>query len=230
MRNSLEKCVATFTASVSDAVELRNYYSDGREERKCVKFSDFRQILAAKENHTSIANVSMNVIPDLPKGYYKGAVGEQGENSFKVLIVIPAGRRMLNYYGDNMEVPFPELLFSSTVVNGNQVDSRMFVINSNKLSAETKLYHYPFGNVYGDGHICWGNNVINGIKKMSDVDRIVVNFFGSETNDDLFVPSHGIRTQRELLKKIEEEVVFPEKYLCEVEGSSVGLMFGTLFE
>lgn len=58
--------------------------------------------------------------------------------------------------------PIPRLVFGLTYLPKEQKVSKckVFVVADEKLTSESKLYHYPFSNVGSDGSICMGNNAL----------------------------------------------------------------------
>lgn len=66
-----------------------------------------------------------------------------------------------------------------------------------------KLYHWPFSNVSSkNGSVCYGNNNIRKIEKLSDLDILPIIFFDSALNGDYYYSGRTTlkkETIRELL-------------------------------
>ena len=159
----------------------------------------------------SLEEAEYTRIGALPYGYYEGALGKAGNN--KVVLVIPAGVREMSYFDEDITVPYPELVFFLKTDSSNLVQSHVMA------KVGDKLYHYPYGNVYADAHICWGRNQIKDIRNMVDFNMIPQLFFGSGTNNDLYSAGTNVIKkpefvyQRGLLETVSKLDTFPEEYL-----------------
>ena len=103
--------------------------------------------------------------------------------------------------------------------------SLLYAVVDKNLTDESKLYHYPYGNVYRDGRICWGSNSLPQISSLADFERVINLFFGAKTNNDLYEPpkvkheEHEYApSQLELISLMEREDEFPEKFLKTARG------------
>lgn len=169
-------------------------------------------------------------IGPVPYGYVTGSIRRDG--SFSAVIKIPAGKRPLLYDGgskhlDTFVIPFPSLIFKLEVKNRHLVGSKCYAAEDTP--ADTKLYHYPFGNVYGTAEICWGNCKLPEIDMIVDLDRIIELFFAASTNEDLFTASPEVAkkcgNQIELFEFLKKQERFPIDFL-----SPTGLTLGDLCE
>lgn len=208
---------ARFDTKNLQLVELKIIKENGFAERKTISFVDFNSIINSSTKESDSFHIGK-----LPAGFYDGIVSIKNSSTFQFVIEIPAARRNLSYYGDNYIVPFPRFVFYFAADAGKITKTKIFAVSSSeqKLTDDSVLYHYPFGNVYDDGHICWGNNVLEPVYSYEDVWKFILLFFGSETNDDLFKSGkfHSQRAMIEYLKNLEN---FPEKYLRK-QGKKVG--------
>ena len=154
----------------------------------------------------------------LPRGtrIYSGT-----QSDYAVGIEIPAGVRPLHYIREGQfkgKVPFPPCFMVVGVKNTNITYSAMYAAHGPVTSDKDNLYNFPFGNVYNDGHICWGGVKLSMIKNPIELLPIVSSFMDSEYNGDLmydttFNPSklEGLisRNLKSLLTTIENKEVFP---------------------
>ena len=82
----------------------------------------------------------------------------------------------------------------------------------------SRLCYYPFGNVYDNGKICWGNTVFENDfdQRCGEADPGI---FDAETNNDLYqnrIAEHPeFKEQSGLLETLKEMEVFPQKWLKE---------------
>lgn len=199
-----------FTASFDDSldfVDLVIEKDNGMVEQKRIVYEEFFNILSLATIETS------NGVPvgRLPKGFYDGVIQGDALN-FSLVVVLPAEVRPINYFGDLFMVPFPALAFQFTVDAGNLTVSKLYALDTSLPNPESVLYHYPFGNVYSDGKICWGMNVLNKLPSKQAIDTVVAAFFSAETNDDLYINSK-YKTQRALIESLKGKQTFPRKLL-----------------
>ena len=150
-------------------------------------------------------------IGQLPDGYIDGYLGEQG--TFKVAFFVPAAKRGVLYGGMHFYVPFPDLVFAFSVNHGVLYNSLCFATDG--LSRGASAFHYPFGNVSHSGSICFGNIKKQKCEYPKDTERLVEDFFQSETNNDYFDDSKvSIKvTQGKLLEKLSKKDIFPIRWL-----------------
>lgn len=87
------------------------------------------------------------------------------------------------------------------------------------LGPASRLCYYPFGNVYDNGKICWGNTVFPKMTSIKDAEKLIQAFFDAETNNDLYqnrIAEHPeFKEQSGLLETLKEMEVFPQKWLKE---------------
>ncbi len=158
---------------------------DGVEEviTKKVSVEDYIKII-----NSSIIGDSKKRIGKLPIGYYDGKISSNG---YSVIISMPAGICPLSYYNTTFLIPFPRLVFYFKVEEGRIFESYVYASVDEELTDESVLYHYPFGNVYQCGSICWGGNCFGGeCDKMSSLNSVISLFYTSPTNDDLWKSSY----------------------------------------
>lgn len=196
----------------SALAKVSQEFTDNSKEEKWISLSDVVQIL----NNSKVGNSYLD-LGELPFGYVRGARDVFDASTFLVVMIYPAEKRILTYYGEEMVIPYPELLFEFKVIGGRVVHSGVFSVIHE--SGEDYLANYPFGNVYGSGEICWGSNVLPNVRSMKDIELIVGLFFGAVTNNDLYRPGSNIKglkkftNQKGLLCALEKHEIFPLKWL-----------------
>lgn len=92
---------------------------------------------------------------------------------------------------DSWEIEVPNLCMVAlwNPDNGKHVRSNLYVVDSIPLSISTnnvKCAVFPFGNVYEDGHICWGS--VSEVSTIEPVNshKLFGLFFNSGFNGDLY--------------------------------------------
>ena len=88
--------------------------------------------------------------------------------------------------------PLPRLVFGLRVIgNGKVADCSMGVVADEIPTEDTPMFFYPFSNVYEDGRVCTGNNVLPCYKKLSALKNFPRYLLGLPDNDDMFVRRHN---------------------------------------
>ena len=188
---------------------------------KKIPMADFLSLL---QNSAAMGQVMR--IGRLPQGYYDGALSP-AENTFKMAVSIPAAVRPVQYFDTVYVVPFPALMFIFCIATGRINVSKVVALDTDVPQENSIVYHYPFGNVYNDGKICWGNIALPGISNPLELPKAISGFFASETNNDLYEVVDG-RQQRQLLEELSNADAFPKRYLRKNE--QIGLLSDFLKE
>lgn len=84
-------------------------------------------------------------------------------------------------------VGLPRILFAIKVCNNKCVNFKIFCVKEKDafITNETKLYKYPFSNVFHDGSVCLGNNSISSFQLKSINNIILIpEMFLSMPNSD----------------------------------------------
>ncbi len=204
--------MSVYFRSDTDLVTVNRAFKNGDEDSKTMYLLDFVNALT-----NSVGKTCYTELGEMPYGYFRGSINPSDTSNFKVAVIIPQDKRILTYFGEEHLVPFPELLFQFTVKSGRIKDSYVYSLVSSKGSR--KVAHFPYGNVYDDGRICWGTNILPRVENMKAIERIVDLFFGSETNDDLYTVGRNIIkreqffNQRGLILAAEGRKKFPSRWL-----------------
>lgn len=99
-------------------------------------------------------------------------------------------------------VAFPGLLLAAlcTVERSGKLvfstgASRLYATAGPILRETDGLYSFPFGNVYTDGRICWGNtDPCKGVSNLTQVGAVLDTFLYGLMNDDLYSGSMGLQS------------------------------------
>lgn len=143
----------------------------------------------------------------LPEGYIDCSVAD--ERSFRILIKVPAEKRLLVHTSGHYQIPFPDLVFYLYVKNGLVQKFRCYAMKRDT------LYFYPFGNVSANGEICMGNISCTDITLNKTMD-VIENFLGGKTNNDYFSPKNKVNnsySQQTMLEKLSKMDAFPQRWL-----------------
>lgn len=190
-------------------VEVMCYSADGSQSRKELTVSDFAAVLTS---HTGARYFNLG---KLPSGYYDAAFATN--DTFKIVLTIPAGRQSTLYFGKPVVVPFPALAFKFNVQGRKLVKTYCFAVGDNE-----QLYRYPFGNVSTDGVVCWGSNqdvLCGNYTTLFDTQLLPIKFIGSDSNSDYaglgshFSKETGCSCISELIKKLSSMEYFDKLFL-----------------
>lgn len=218
----MKKITVTFCDDNSQAVNV-SIKEGGRTIRKRISMDSFLKCLfSSSKNEKNYQPIGI-----LPNGYVTGAISANGTKECRVTIQLPAQIRPIIFYDTVYTVPFPALVFYFEAGKAGSVTvSKCYAVKEeNMLNETSRLYQYPFGNVYqGNGNICWGNISLPEINKLKDFDQLPEIFFSSSTNDDLWHSGFsGARTQREFLNNLKTMQSFPEDWLIPCNKTAIDL-------
>lgn len=121
----------------------------------------------------------------------------------------PELRADIAYGGtEYLNFPIPRLVFGVRMLEGGKVaECSIGVVADEKPSPETPMYHYPFSNVYKDGRVCSGNNIMPRYKKQTALRNFPRYLLGLPDNDDMYDPKNnklGLG-HRELLEHLKDK-------------------------
>lgn len=143
----------------------------------------------------------------------------------------PELRADISYGGrEYLEFPIPRLVFGvRTLQDGRVVDCSLGVAADEQPTEHTKMYHYPFSNVYDDFRVCVGNNVMPHFKSQTQLSRFPRYLLGIPNNNDYFKASHNRlhMEYRELLEHLKDKE--PAYYYTDVlieSGKTLGDFIG----
>lgn len=196
----------------TDFVKVTRNFVDKNTDEKWIPMSDMLTLLMNSTTGNHYVEIG-----ELPFGYIRGAKDASTMDTFLVALKLPPEKRLLIYYDDEYLVPFPELLFEFAVKNGKVQSSKVFSILHKR--GKNLMASYPFGNVYSDGTICWGTNILPAISEMKQTELILGMFFGASTNNDLYLGGSSallkevFMNQKGLILELVKRKKFPEKWL-----------------
>ena len=91
-----------------------------------------------------------------------------------------------------LNFPIPRLVFGVRMLaDGRVVDCSIGVVADETPSPDTQMFYYPFSNVYADGHVCTGNNVLPRYKKLTSLKYFPRYLLGVPDNDDYYDKQHN---------------------------------------
>lgn len=134
----------------------------------------------------------------------------------------PANRTVRFGKGDSetkefKNVAFPGLLMAITmrVKSNGQLEvanHKLFATPNPIIRDSDQLYRFPFGNVYSDGGICWGNiNPSKNIRTLTQAAGLLDEFLYGRMNSDLYSSgrSSGMSLEK-LLESLQDKPEFTE--------------------
>lgn len=177
---------------------------DGSVITKTLSPESFLQLI---QNSCTVENRYTH-LGKLPEGYLDASVSS--DETFRILLKVPAKKRLIVHTSGHYEVPFPNLIFYLEVCNGTLKEKYVY-----SLKGEKTLCHYPFGNVSTSGSICMGNISCTELT-ITTVDRVIDLFFSGATNNDYYSPREKVSinySQQVLLEKLSKLEEFPSRWL-----------------
>ena len=193
-------------------------FGDGSAVQKTVTMADFIRAMSTIEAEQE----RCLEIGQIPNGFYDGVLIQNKEQSFDVIITVSAHLGVIYLFGVPKQVVFPDLAFLFKVREGMVSASFCFALKwdeSGMIGPASRLCYYPFGNVYDNGKICWGNTVFPKMTSIKDAEKLIQAFFDAETNNDLYqnriAERPEFKEQSGLLETLKEMEVFPQKWLKE---------------
>ncbi len=123
--------------------------------------------------------------PILPKG----TVLYQEESDGTKIVVLErerARRDVIFHNTPYSQVGHPKLLFAFLVKQDMIWACQIVVVKDVSIKPKTKLYRYPFSNVYSDNRACWPELTNIKIKSLFELQNLPDLFFNSPANNHLF--------------------------------------------
>jgi len=157
--------------------------------------------------------------PILPKN----CVLFQEELDGKKIVVIEVERQQINvdYHRSSFEnVGHPKLWFEFEVMSDRIVSCRVFALKDPVVKPTSKIYHYPFSNVFQDFRTCWPDLWSLEIQDIYQLSTLPMLFLRSPSNDHLF---RG-KNLRELFASLQNRDF--DDTLLEDSGKTVAAFFG----
>jgi len=167
-------------------VRLEKLMEDGTSKVILTDFDRFRDLLSISfKKVEASARIGL-----MPSGFIDAILVK--DNTFMFFQYVPGG--LYPFVGRDeycIEATYPHLLFAWYVVEGVLKDTYLYALKKpldDKGFLEQRVFLYPYGNVYSSsGRVCWGANVLTGIRNITDVSYHYMDFFTSKSNGDLFL-------------------------------------------
>ena len=223
------KMIAEIDLEDMDLVECTLYadcISKKMKTKKTISLSDFKEMLS----ETKIEAIELRKMPRFPQGMID--LNWYDDHNYEVTVFVPEQVHPTAYLKEGNErfLPFPNLVFFFKVEKGAMVNSNVYAVKEKRarnIVDETTLYQFPYGNVWGNGKICWGSNSgIFQLKAISDLENSVATFFNATMNSDLYNrewTTKKFESLEELLNEMAGKDRFPSEML-----SSTHQLYGML--
>lgn len=212
------KSVVDKYGNLSFIVSLKN--GDKITEKRMEPTAFAEVLLGSVKKEIKMIDVpNPDSLPECIKKYRLGSDGNKG--TFEAIMVFPAGKRGFSFAGKIFFIPFPALVMKLTYVDGVRKGDRVFALDTDNPGPNSKLYNYPFGNVYEDGHICFGNIKLK-IGCLEEAPRAFEDFINSVTTHDLHSSNRRSKkdmSMGEFVEMLEKMEHYPNEELVESSKS-----------
>lgn len=191
------------------------------QTKKYLETEDLRDIF--------LQNVSLDT-GLLPKGcqYYL----KQDGHTIVILEVAATKRRILYRHGREIieyEIPIPNLVFGLHFQGGNLRHSYCAASQMPVMDLNARIYRFPFGNVYPDARICWGNAQLPRIRQTAEASQIPFLFFEAPFNGDLSSDANSFRGDlHTYFEHLKDQNFYPANQLVDCGIDTVQSMINRL--
>mgnify|MGYP001458496900 CR=1 FL=1 len=145
---------------------------------------------------------------------------EELDGTKVVLVEVDKGRFSIEYHGTTFEnVGHPKMLFAFYIRRNHIRYVEVMAVKDKVIKPSTKIYHYPFSNVYGNFKACWPDVEGMKIERLDQLSTLPYMFIKTNNNDHLY---RGVNL-RELLHNLQNRD-FDDNRL-EFSGKTVGGYF-----
>lgn len=231
-------CMRTINITLDEAFnqknccECANVLITGSDGIKKSRIVTIESLLKAIQSSFTAQRVYMPV-GEMPFGYYDAQIGEdQGRFCADAVMVLPAGKHLIQYEQTRYDVPLPSMVFQFKVDRQQITSTYVYVIKDKKLTDKSKLYRYPFGNVNQSGRVCWGKNKLPDIRELKELEEAVMLFIQSPSNSDYYESkvycNHEGLSLRQLLEMLKDEEEYPQDYLVSIWNNGKNMVLGNL--
>ena len=153
--------------------------SNGRKRNTYVDFDELINMLQASTENTKFEEEREGIISDiLPGDNVISTIAIKEIPSTNSCWYLLARERLSHdmVYGSKTykEVGMPKLLFAIKVNNNRCVRIGISAIVDNHINGNSKLYHYPFSNVFGITSVCLGGNSISNFDLVDSTSLIYI--------------------------------------------------------
>lgn len=171
-------------------------FPDGRvqlvDQRKIPHTTQFVSL----ESVCEVFQAQFTSSPLLPKGTL-----QHWRSSGKSVVALQhnAHQREMYLYNTPYTLPVPNTIFLFRVLNPvpgvfTLCESAVFATNGPWEGEQTQLYGFPYGNVFEDHTICWGEYNVT-LPNFYNIDTMIDMFLGTPFNEDL--PGHYMASNDE---------------------------------
>lgn len=189
------------------------FFRDEIVETKYITFEDFvGTVLSAKDSKYEKVQFKTPVLPQNCVQYI-----ELTSNSYIIVLKREKGNIDMIYSNRVFkQVGIPTLLFAFKLYKNTLNEGYVVAIKDTKfITLDTKLYCYPFSNVYEYSHkICWGSNKLPTFDEVSYTQNIPDMFLSMPNSNHGYGKNLSGLEYRPLLEALEEKE-FNEDWLLE---------------
>lgn len=210
----MRTCESTTITILNDTAraDICMKYSDGTAKVKTMPVISLIRLLQGLE----ISNGEP--LGEIPEGYVSANFSDS--KNYKVVLRIKALSCPVQFMGKlYRSIPYPELCFVMKYNAGKLNESRVYAIQYNKT-----LCHYPYGNVYDDGKICWGRYQHPAVNSLKDSENAARKFYELATNNDLWSNSYvnyKVGVLSNMYDLLDGKESFPPEWLVPIPGMSI---------
>ena len=208
---------------------------NGRKESSLISINQLKEVIefGVEENNKrkrkeNVNMLSSGVFPSL-EGYKTVFYDIALDESESVIGVLVQNKRYDLKYLNNT-VAFYDCLVPDTLFIFNLTGKRIqrvsvFCVLDKFISKDTMLYSMPFGNVYGDGNICWGgNHVFNlDLEDTNTLVRAIGIFYNSPFLDHNYNKVAGL-AQRKLFETLTGAQSIPDFIVEDIKKKPKGTL------
>jgi|GEM_PF-2918549 len=149
------------------------------------------------------------ISPSLPLNTVKYA--KKSDESHLVFLSYPETTATVQYHQSVFQdVPFPNLVFFFAVKNQRVSNRQVFAYKDRFLRDDTKLYRYPYSNVYENGRMCYYSDET--VKDLVQLQTFPHRWLHTPFNDHLYFPRQVNLTSKPLRQLLEESQGKPFDY------------------
>lgn len=163
-----------------------NMLPDGRVQLVDQRGKSNRTRYVALESLISVFSQQSIASPTLPPGSIQFW---RGGGYHVVALQRPAHVRTMYMYDEPYKLPMPDTLFLFRVQKESDleiklIEAAVFAMKGPWNGGDTQLFDFPYGNVFDDRTICWGDYNVK-LSQFHHLDMVTEMFFDTPFNTDL---------------------------------------------
>lgn len=171
---------------------------DGAKKNKSITYKKLLSMLnSASEESKKEDNELEFIVSDILPGdeiISTVQVKEVLASASKWYVLLREGKPVdvMYYNKEFMNVAMPRTLYAVKVCNNKCVNLKIACVKNGFIDTDTKLYRYPYSNVFDTKSICLGNNRINDfdIEVLSNIAMVPEMFLAMTNNNDGYYGSN----------------------------------------